>query len=219
MKILLVAATAGEVQELQEDLHQQSMNVEVLITGIGAAATAYSLTRKLCKNRYDLVMNIGLAGSFRDEIQTGEVVNVVSETFGDLGAEDDRRFISAFELGLMKEDEFPFWNGKLKSEYATHFPSLSKLKKVKGVTVNTVHGNEYSILRTVQKYQPDIESMEGAAVFYVCQMEKTPFLQLRAISNRVEKRNRNAWNIPLPLENLRRVVLLLLNELEVKEHG
>jgi futalosine hydrolase len=61
--------------------------------------------------------------------------------------------------------------------------------------------------------------MEGAAVFYVCQMEKIPFLQLRAISNRVEKRNRNAWNIPLPLENLRRVVLLLLNELEYTEHG
>ena len=218
MKILLVAATAGEVQGLREEL-KTVHNVEVLVTGVGATATAYSLTRKLSKNRYDLVMNIGLAGSFRDEIQTGEVVNVVSETFGDLGAEDDRKFISAFELGLMKEDEFPFWNGKLKSEYATHFPSLSKLKKVKGVTVNTVHGNERSILRTVQKYQPDVESMEGAAVFYVCQMEKIPFLQLRAISNRVEKRNRNAWNIPLPLENLRRVVLLLLNELEITQHG
>jgi len=219
MKILLVAATAGEVQELQEELNQTARNVEVLVTGIGVTATAYSLTRKLSKNRYDLVMNIGLAGSFRDEIQTGEVVNVVSETFGDLGAEDDRKFISAFELGLMKEDEFPFWNGKLKSEYATYFPSLHKLKKVKGVTVNTVHGNENTIFRTMQKYQPDVESMEGAAVFYVCQMEKIPFLQLRAISNRVEKRNRNAWNIPLPLENLRRVVLLLLNELEYTEHG
>jgi len=219
MKILLVAATAGEVQGLREELKQTVHHIEVLVTGVGATATAYSLTRKLTKNRYDLVMNIGLAGSFRDEIQTGEVVNVVSETFGDLGAEDDRKFISAFELGLMKEDEFPFWNGKLKSEYATHFPSLSKLKKVKGVTVNTVHGNEKSILRTVQKYQPDVESMEGAAVFYVCQMEKIPFLQLRAISNRVEKRNRNAWNIPLPLENLRRVVLLLLNEMEYTEHG
>ena len=214
MKILLVAATAGEVQELQEDLAKTDLSVEVLLTGIGVTATAYSLTRKLCKNHYDLVLNIGLAGSFRDEIQTGEVVNVVSETFGDLGAEDDSTFRSAFEIGLMKEDEYPFWNGKLKNEYATTIPSLQKLKKVKAITVNTVHGNEKSILHVVQKYQPDVESMEGAAVFYVCLMEKVPFLQLRAISNRVEKRNRNAWNIPLPLENLKRVVLLLLNELK-----
>jgi len=44
--------------------------------------------------------------------------------------------------------------------------------------------------------------MEGAAVFYVCSMEHIPFLQLRAISNRVELRNRRAWKMDLALANL-----------------
>jgi futalosine hydrolase len=44
--------------------------------------------------------------------------------------------------------------------------------------------------------------MEGATFFYICSMENIPFLALRAISNRVEKRNRDNWNITLALKNL-----------------
>jgi futalosine hydrolase len=44
--------------------------------------------------------------------------------------------------------------------------------------------------------------MEGAAFFYICAREKIPFISLRAISNRVERRERNKWNIPLALDNL-----------------
>jgi futalosine hydrolase len=44
--------------------------------------------------------------------------------------------------------------------------------------------------------------MEGASFFYVCTLEKIPFLSLRAISNRIESRKRNKWNIPLALHNL-----------------
>jgi len=54
----------------------------------------------------------------------------------------------------------------------------------------------------VRKFNPDIETMEGATFFYICSMENIPFLALRAISNRVEKRNRDNWNITLALKNL-----------------
>jgi futalosine hydrolase len=44
--------------------------------------------------------------------------------------------------------------------------------------------------------------MEGAAFFYVCSKENIPFLALRAVSNRVEPRDKAKWNIPLALKNL-----------------
>ena len=47
--------------------------------------------------------------------------------------------------------------------------------------------------------------MEGAAFFYVCSMEHIPFIQLRAISNRVELRNRKAWKMDLALANVAQV--------------
>jgi futalosine hydrolase len=44
--------------------------------------------------------------------------------------------------------------------------------------------------------------MEGAAFFYVCSKEKIPFLALRSVSNRVEPRDKEKWNIHLALDNL-----------------
>jgi futalosine hydrolase len=53
-----------------------------------------------------------------------------------------------------------------------------------------------------ERYHPDIETMEGAAFFYVCSRENIPFLAIRAVSNKVELRNREKWNIPLAINNL-----------------
>jgi len=110
--------------------------------------------------------------------------------------------MSVFDLRLQSDDSFPFWNGKIKNDHVEKFKSLRYLKNVKAITVNKVHGNNESILNTFIKYHPDIETMEGAAFFYVCSMEHIPFIQLRAISNRVELRNRNAWKMDLALANL-----------------
>jgi len=58
-----------------------------------------------------------------------------------------------------------------------------------------------------------IESLEGAACFYVCMMLKTNVIQLRAISNMVEPRNRSNWKIELAITNLNATLNLLLDEL------
>jgi futalosine hydrolase len=56
------------------------------------------------------------------------------------------------------------------------------------------------------RFSPDIETMESAAFFYVCLQEKIPFLALRAISNKVEPRDKSKWNIPLAMQNLSNVL-------------
>ncbi len=64
-----------------------------------------------------------------------------------------------------------------------------------------------------------METMESAGVFYVCLMEKVNFLAIRAISNFVEPRNKEAWNIPLAIANLNRVlfeIIALIGGFETK---
>jgi futalosine hydrolase len=73
---------------------------------------------------------------------------------------------------------------------------------VKAITVNKVHGNENSISKIVAQFNPEIESMEGAAFFYACEQTKTCCMQIRAISNIVEKRNREKWQIGLAIKKL-----------------
>ena len=73
---------------------------------------------------------------------------------------------------------------------------------MKGITVNTVHGNNTSIQKVSFLFNPDVESMEGAACMMVSKKFGIPCLQIRSISNYVEKRNDEKWNKSLALKNL-----------------
>jgi futalosine hydrolase len=76
------------------------------------------------------------------------------------------------------------------------------MKPVEGITVNTVSGSYDTIQRMMKKFSPGIETMEGATFFYICLREKIPFLALRSISNRIEPRNKEKWDIQLAVNNL-----------------
>ena len=49
--------------------------------------------------------------------------------------------------------------------------------------------------------------MEGAALHYVCLMEKIPFLQIRSISNYVGERNKRNWNMKEAIANLNKKLI------------
>jgi len=68
--------------------------------------------------------------------------------------------------------------------------------------VNTVHGNARSIALAVERFKPRVESMEGAAFMYACLINNLPFAQVRAVSNLVEPRNRDAWKLADAIRNL-----------------
>ena len=181
MKILLVVATEQEV------IRSKFKDCNVLITGLGMVYTSIQITKELMRNKYDLVINIGVAGSFSKDYVIGDVVEVVEDNFSELG----------FENG---NDFGQFSDYEIITKYSVE--SKTNLQKVKGITVNTVHGNEQSIAIIVNRLNPDIESMEGAAVFKVCKEFMVPCIQIRAISNNVEKRNKGNWNLPLAIHNL-----------------
>ena len=181
MNVLIVASTKSEITS------DKISDLPILITGVGMVNTAINLTKELNNNDYDLVINMGVAGCFLDEIKIGEVVEVVEDYFSEIGFEDGKCF-----------SEFSDFN--IKTKYKVE--GKTSLRKVKGLTVNTVHGNENSIHKMVERLHPDIESMEGAAVFKVCEEMKIPCIQLRSISNKVEKRNKENWNLDLAISNL-----------------
>ncbi len=226
MNILIVSATILESKNLIKlfDLKQLSNNLytkkikknslNILISGIGLSFTTYALSKALFKKKYDLVINTGIAGSFNRKLKIGDVVQVVSERFADLGIRDKSRFIDIFEAGFLNANEYPFENAELKSSNIEN-PILKKIKQVKGISVNTTSGNKSEIIQLQKKYNPDIESMEGAAVFYVCHKENIPVLEIRSISNYVEERNKSKWNIPLAIKKLDEFFMLFLKELEI----
>jgi futalosine hydrolase len=211
-RILIVAATESEADILKQipgivqtesGFRIGTSVLEILVTGVGSAATAWTLTKWFSSGRIpDLAINAGIAGSYREDIKIGDVVVPVSDCFADAGIETGEGFMTLSEAGLQETDRFPFRNGLLEAgnKYVTE--ASGYLRTARAITVNTATGTSGTISRLVGKYDPDIETMEGAIFFYICSRENIPFIAFRSISNRVEPRNRSNWNINLALKNL-----------------
>lgn len=170
-------------------------DVDVLTTGVGMIATAAWCSRTLAAEHYDLALNVGLCGSFDASLAAPDVVHVTADRIAELGAEDGDDFLTIHQLQLLGENEFPFDGGLLVNTNPPPLPSLATLRSVTGITVNTVHGNERTIAAVRDRYDPDVESMEGAAFMYASLIAGVPFAQVRAVSNAVVRRNRGAWQI------------------------
>lgn len=212
MKILLVAATKAEIEpflkhysfadEVPLEITVGNNQLNVLITGVGMVATAFAMARVFSEQHYDLAINAGIAGSFSSSLPPGEICLVNEDTFAELGAEDGDKFLSLETMGLGKSTYFPI--------NCDSFPVQEPIRKVKAITVNTVHGNELSIQKIIDRLNPDIESMEGASFFYSCEQYQVPSLQIRAISNYVEKRNRDKWQIQPAISKLNNYLIELI---------
>ncbi len=220
MKILIVAATKFEINPLLSQIEINSfaensriikctykyLEIDCLITGVGMVATAF-YTGKVLNEAYDMALNIGICGSFNVNLEIGSVVNIYEDCFAELGAEDGNEFLTMEELKLEAVTKVT----NIQQGELSHV--LELLPKVNGITVNKVHGNEHSIKATFDRFHPIVESMEGAAFMFACEHEQIPYRQIRAVSNIVEKRNKERWNIPLAIENLNKKIIEFLDSI------
>jgi futalosine hydrolase len=180
---------------------------DTLVTGVGMVATGFELGRMLHEKKYDLLINVGIGGCLDRTIEIGSVIQVVSESFVELGAEDGHNFIPIDQLGYGRST----FTSSLLNDKELRLPFL---KQGEGITVNKVHGSTESIEK-IKKLHPNslVESMEGAAVFYAADKMTIPVIEIRGISNYVERRNRATWNIPLAIMNSNKALIKTLEYL------
>lgn len=196
MQVLIIAASQREIDPFIES-HPFT---DTLITGVGVPATIYHLQKRLQQISYDFVIQAGIAGSFSPALAPGKTVLVRQDRFGDLGMEEKEQFKTIYEEGFDGADDFPFTGGWLWNPN----PLLENagLLTVNAVTVNKITDNPLQKKQLLEKFTPQSESMEGAALHYVCLQENIPFLQLRSISNYVGDRDRSNWKLKEALINL-----------------
>ncbi|MCH2023654.1 MAG: futalosine hydrolase [Saprospiraceae bacterium] len=225
MKVLIVSATQFEILPLLDHLRNnfknkdnirffsKELDINILVTGVGVVHTTFALTTFLIKKSFDLVINLGIAGAFNKNFNLGQVFQVVRDQFADIGVEDsDGSFSDIFEIELHDNNEFPYINSKLYSPNSNN----KFLPQATAITVNKVHGTIETISKIQKKYSIDLETMEGAAFLYCCLMQQVNCIQIRAVSNYVEPRNKENWDIPLAIENLNDVAIQMIGELGSK---
>lgn len=210
--ILIAAATVKEIGPFLDHNRKASWkNIDVLITGIGLTAATYHLSRQINLKRPNLIIQAGLAGCFDQKIPLGYVVAVKQDTIADESVVELKKLKTIFDLQLVPQNKFPYSGGWLVNN--SEELKKIKLKKVKGISVNQITSSKQMIQFYKKQFNPVVESMEGAALHYVCLMEKVPFIQLRSISNYIGERDKRKWNMMDSIVNLNNELTRLLENI------
>ena len=217
MKILVTAAEEQELNRAKKALEavKESRNVEsevdFRLTGIGSVQACHCVTRAIvgsmaAGNPYDLVINIGIAGSYDfEEFPIGSAAVISREYFGDLGFGGSDGFTDLFQYGILDRDGFPYTDGAL-ARKVLPYPQIEKvLEKYRpgaGITVQCVTGTPEKVEELKGPFAAHIESMAGAGVYYAALMEQVPFFELRTVSNAVGERDTSKWDSRAALDTL-----------------
>ncbi|MCW2524600.1 MAG: futalosine hydrolase [Frankiales bacterium] len=162
--------------------------VDVIVGGVGPVAAAVSATRQLAAG-YDLVLAAGIAGGFAPAA-IGDVVVADAVVHADLGVDTEAGFTSMAELG---------WGEVV-------FPSDPTLVAAIADRTGAIRGTVLSlsaVTGTARRRDALLaahpgaaaEAMEGIGICRAAQAFNIPFAEIRAISNAVGPRDRDAWRI------------------------
>ena len=179
--------------------YKETIHITTLVTGIGAVATTFGIAKTKEVGSYDLIVNVGIAGAYSRSFSLGDVLEITKDKFADLGAYDSNGDLhSIYDIGLENPDKYPYTAGCLSAKNIYQ----GRLKAVTGITVNSCTGSQSKADELSKKHDADLESMEAAAVIYTAKMLDIDCIVIRSVSNYVEDRNKENWEISLALSTL-----------------
>lgn len=196
-----------KVISLFESSHRESF---ACVAGVGlvdfsAGLAGILATCKAVQRHISAVVNLGICGAYPESgIKIGDIVNVVSENVGDQGfQEQDGSFVpwsnrEPYTCLKVPEDSVSI----VKS-----FPYSKNLPSVRGLSVNCCTGTAETAETRFKTFGSAVESMEGAALFSICNAFGMPAIEIRAVSNIASTRDKSQWKIKEALENLRQLFM------------
>jgi len=170
------------------------VRAHVLVGGVGPAASAAATAAAL--PGADLVLSAGIGGGF-SPLAPGAIAVASSIVFADLGAETAEGFVPVSALGFGEE------RYEVNASLAADLAARTGGRVGTIVTVATVTGTATTASQLQARFPDAVaEGMEGAGVAAAARVHGLPFAEVRAISNLVGPRDRDAWEIPRALAAL-----------------
>lgn len=189
-------------------------------SGAGKVNAAHSTTLILENYDVDLLILFGIAGAY-SQLKIGDIAVAESENYGEEGVLTKEGWKSMEFTGL------PFL--KKEKEYYNTFPTDTGLVKLamqasREAGFNAVSGNFVTVSQCSgtgesgeilrKRFNGVCENMEGAAVVHICALYDIPMVEIRGISNIIEERDMEKWNIPLAVSNCNKTVIELVRRLK-----
>ncbi|VVB92130.1 Futalosine hydrolase [uncultured archaeon] len=233
MNLALIAPTLPETGELRREIRPQPDEELKIISegelhgksimfthcGVGKVNAAHSATLMLENYDVDLVILFGVGGAYKNA-RTGDIAVAQRENYAEEGilTEDGWKSMEFTGFPLLKnEREYfnTFHMDRIRSQLA--------VKAAGDLGFNTIYGNFITVSQCSgtreigelmkNRFNGICENMEGAAVAHICIMYGIPVIEIRGISNIIEKREIKKWNIPLAVSNCNKVVSELVKRI------
>lgn len=201
--------------------------VRISVSGPGMVNSAHALTVAIESCRPDIIMQCGCAGIFRSSgLDIGDVAIASSERDIHLGIESEgsRDSIDTemppsplpFDIPGTGRNGIIDLSGDLYEKCYRIISECRDFRTSSGdfITVSTVTATDRRAALLEKWYNnPVMESMEGAAGAQIAALYGIPFIEIRAGSNFVGKRNRESWNLPLAFRNSSLAVIRVINSI------
>lgn len=200
-RILIMTAVTAEKEAVIRGL-PDIRQVDVREAGVGPVAAAVNTMKALSTATYDFVVSAGIGGGFKPQAEVGSLVVADKIIAADLGAETTEGFQSIDQLGF--GSAYLQVDPTLVAQMVKAFQNAG-LPTTAGpiLTVSTVTGTAATAAELTKRIpKATAEAMEGFGVAYAAACSGIPFLEIRAISNPVGPRDRDAWKIEEALDQL-----------------
>lgn len=237
--LLIVAAVAEELAGLAGDLREgrelvvggrqiregrlHGIPARLLVSGPGMANAVHGTTVAVESKRPRGILNIGCAGAFTAAgLDVGDVALASAAVDIHLGLEPedgggipDPLPFPVLDEKIANPENRPGWYPCAPEWLRSAKAALSSTTDFRTgagpiLTVSTVTTSDERAAALFDRFQPVMEAMEGAGVAHVAALYGIPFLELRAAANRVGRREREGWNLPLAFERCAETARIIL---------
>jgi futalosine hydrolase len=207
--------------------------VALLITGPGMVNAAQALTAVLEKQSPlpVLVIQCGCAGAFRQSgLTVGDIAvasQVIDAESGIEAPDNEKKVTDPLPFAVLIRDfveikhVYPVDRAFAQSAFSIlkHFHTDSAVQVQSGpiISVSTITASDRRAHRLYTQFQACMEAMEGAAAAHVALHYRLPFIEIRAASNHVGPRDRNAWNLTLAFERCAEAVATFIQYVDFDE--
>ncbi len=233
-EIALIAPTSVESNELRCNInpkpHEELKTIfegelhgkSIIFThcGVGKVNAAHSTTLMLENYTVDFLILFGIGGGYIP-MKVSDIVVSESENYGEEGILTKEGWKSMVLMGfpLLKNEKEYYNTFQMDMELVKLAVKASKDRGFNAssgnfITVSQCSGTRESGEILKKRFNGICENMEGAAVAHICTLYKIPMVEMRGISNIIEDRNLNKWNIERAASNCNKAVIELIKRLK-----
>ncbi len=199
--------------------------IRLLITGPGPVNAAQALTAAIENEKPQMIIQTGCAGAFKAAgMEMGDIGIATMEIDAHLGIDLGDEFLAPLPFPVLCRNsaeirnQYPIPERPVKGALKILLPIFQKegiqVKSGPFVTVSAITGTDARADALYAQYAPLMESMEGAAGAHVAIHYDIPFLEIRAASNFVGKRDRSRWDLPTAFSRAARGVMVCAAQYE-----